>query len=204
MSERWIPLSKSSLDADPFVAFESWWRDAHDEVREPEAICIATADAHGQPRARMVLLRARDERGFCFFTNYESRKGEDLEENPRAAMLWYVEPLGRQVRIEGRVEKLSAEESDAYYEGRPLGHRLGAHASDQSRVIGSRAELEEKVAGIEARFENTEPPRPAHWGGYRLIAEQFEFWQHRSDRLHDRVFYLPDGSGGWRKERRQP
>ena len=201
---RWVPLDESHLDADPYVQFEVWWEEAQAVVREPEAICIATADASGQPRARMVLLRARDERGFCFFTNYHSRKGRDLAENPKASMLWYVEPLGRQVRIEGRVEVLDAVDSDAYFASRPRGHQLGAHASNQSDPIASRAELEEAVAREERLFEGREVPRPAHWGGYRLVPASFEFWQHREDRIHDRVLYTNDGADGWVRTRHQP
>jgi pyridoxamine 5'-phosphate oxidase len=203
-NERWVPLDPSSLPADPFAAFEAWFAEASESMREPEAICIATADATGQPRARMVLLRGRDERGFCFFTNYESRKGRDLAENPRAALLWYAEPLGRQVRIEGDVEQLSAEESDAYFAGRPRGHQLGAHVSSQSEPIEDRHALESKVDEVEGRFEGVEVPRPAHWGGYRLVPRHFEFWQHRTDRLHDRVVFAPGPDGGWTTVRLQP
>ena len=201
---RWIPLDEASLDADPFVQFERWWEEAVEVVREPEAICVATADASGQPRARMVLLRSRDERGFCFFTNYESRKGHDLEENPRASILWYVEPLGRQVRIEGAVEQVSESESDAYFASRPRGHQLGAHASRQSQPIGDRTALEEAVAQEERRFAGAAVPRPTHWGGYRLVPTLFEFWQHREDRIHDRVLYTPVDGGGWERRRHQP
>ena len=201
---RWIPLDEASLDADPFVQFERWWEEAVEVVREPEAICVATADATGQPRARMVLLRSRDERGFCFFTNYESRKGHDLEENPRASILWYVEPLGRQVRIEGAVEQVSESESDAYFASRPRGHQLGAHASRQSQPIGDRTALEEAVAQEERRFAGAAVPRPTHWGGYRLVPTLFEFWQHREDRIHDRVLYTPVDGGGWERRRHQP
>ena len=201
---RWIPLDEASLDADPFVQFERWWEEAVEVVREPEAICVATADANGQPRARMVLLRSRDERGFCFFTNYDSRKGHDLEENPRASILWYVEPLGRQVRIEGAVEQVSEAESDAYFASRPRGHQLGAHASRQSQPIGDRTALEEAVAQEERRFAGAAVPRPTHWGGYRLVPTLFEFWQHREDRIHDRVLYTPVDGGGWERRRHQP
>jgi len=201
---RWIPLDEASLDADPFVQFERWWEEAVEVVREPEAICVATADANGQPRARMVLLRSRDERGFCFFTNYDSRKGHDLEENPRASILWYVEPLGRQVRIEGAVEQVSESESDAYFASRPRGHQLGAHASRQSQPIGDRTALEEAVAEEERRFAGAAVPRPTHWGGYRLVPTLFEFWQHCEDRIHDRVLYTPVDGGGWERRRHQP
>jgi len=201
---RWIPLDENTLHPNPFTQFELWWAEAVDVVREPEAICVATADASGQPRARMVLLRGRDERGFCFYTNYESRKGEDLEENPRASLLWYVEPLGRQVRIEGNVEKVSIEESDAYFADRPRGHQLGAHASQQSRPIESRSALQDAVDVVGGSFEGKDVPRPNHWGGYRIVPTFFEFWQHREDRIHDRVFYTPQGNGTWNLKRHQP
>jgi pyridoxamine 5'-phosphate oxidase len=201
---RWIPLDERTLDPDPFVQFERWWEEAVAVVREPEAICLATADASGQPRARMVLLRGRDERGFCVYTNYLSRKGEDLAENPRASLLWYVEPLGRQVRIEGRVEQVAPDESDAYFAERPRGHQVGAHASQQSRPIVDRAALEAAVAAEEERFAGGDVPRPAHWGGYRVVPTCFEFWQHREDRIHDRVLYTPADGGGWERRRHQP
>ena len=201
---RWTPMDESTLDDDPLVQFERWWEEAVEVVREPEAICIATADASGQPRARMVLLRGRDERGFCFYTNYLSRKGLDLDENPKASLLWYVEPLGRQVRVEGSVEKVSASESDAYFEARPRGHQLGAHASHQGAPIDTRGQLQEAVDEVTQRFEGRSVPRPDHWGGYRLIPDHFEFWQHREDRLHDRVLYTPVDGGGWARQRHQP
>ena len=203
-NERWVPLAPESLPEDPFAAFELWYGEAEKVMREPEAICIATADAGGQPRARMVLLRVRDEHGFCFFTNYTSRKGHDLEENPKATILWYAEPLGRQVRIEGVVEQLSEADSDAYFDSRPRGHQLGAHVSEQSALIGSRDELEARIGEVERRFEGIEVTRPPHWGGYRLVPSYFEFWQHRTDRLHDRVIFEPTASGGWSKVRIQP
>ncbi len=200
----WIPLDVLALDADPFVQFERWWEEAVAVMREPEAICLATADGSGQPRARMVLLRGRDERGFSIYTNYSSRKGQDLAENPKAALLWYVEPLGRQVRIEGRVEKVSAQESDEYFAARPRGHQIGAHASFQSQVIADRALLEDAVTEATARFGGHDVPRPDHWGGYRLVPTSFEFWQHREDRLHDRGIYTPLVGGGWQVQRHQP
>jgi len=201
---RWIPLDEATLDPDPFVQFERWWEEAVAVVREPEAICLATADASGQPRARMVLLRGRDDRGFCIYTNYRSRKGEDLAENPRASLLWYVEPLGRQVRIEGSVEQVDPGESDAYFASRPRGHQVGAHASAQSQPIEDRAALEAAVAEAEERFAGAEVPRPAHWGGYRVVPSIIEFWQHREDRIHDRVLYARTEDGGWVRRRHQP
>jgi pyridoxamine 5'-phosphate oxidase len=152
----------------------------------------------------MVLLRSRDERGYCFFTNYDSAKGRDLAENPRAAIVWYVEPLGRQVRIEGAVEQLSPLESDDYFAGRARGHQIGAHASAQSQAIGARTDLEAAVERVAATFEGIDIPRPAHWGGYRVVPAHFEFWQHREDRLHDRIVYTREDDGPWRRERRQP
>ena len=151
----------------------------------------------------MVLLRTADEHGFVWFTNYNSHKGHDLLENPRAAILWYCEPLGRQVRIEGPVARVSDVESDEYFNSRPRGHQIGAHASNQSEPLASRQELEDRVRSLEAEFNGREIPRPPHWGGFRLIPEHFEFWQHRKDRLHDRVLYnLVDGS--WQLERYAP
>ena len=203
-NERWVPLAPESLPEDPLMAFELWYAEAGKVMREPEAICLATADAEGQPRARMVLLRVRDERGFCFFTNYTSRKGSDLAENPKASILWYAEPLGRQVRIEGVIEQLTETESDEYFASRPRGHQLGAHVSEQSALIGSRAELEARIGEIEERFEGVEVTRPPQWGGYRLVPSYFEFWQHRTDRLHDRVIFELTSGGGWSKVRLQP
>ena len=190
----------------PISKFAQWLdlAKARKDIAEPTAMTLATADKNGQPSARMVLLRARDHRGFCFFTNYESDKGRDLAENPQAAILWYVEPLGRQVRIEGPVERLAPAESAAYFASRPRGHQLGAHASRQSRSIEDRRSLEEEVVSVEARFEGLEVPRPANWGGYRLLPARFEFWQHREDRLHDRIIYTPVDGGSWQRERHQP
>lgn len=202
-SERWVPLLEGEVAVDPFEQFEVWYDEAEPEVREREAICVATVDAAGQPHARMVLLRGVDERGLTFFTNYLGNKGRELSERPRAAILWYCEPLGRQVRVEGPVEQVSPAESDAYFASRPRGHQVGAHASDQSRPIGSRPELEAKVAAAEERYATGAVPRPVHWGGFRLLPERWEFWQHRSDRLHDRIVYTRSG-GAWTRERLQP
>lgn len=203
MSERWIPFDVADADPNPFEQWRRWFTEGSAEVREPEAISVATASSEGRISSRMVLLRAFDERGFVWFTNYESHKGVDLAENPVAAILWYCEPLGRQVRIEGAVERVSAQESDEYFHSRPRGHQIGAHASNQSRPLTSRHELEARVRELEATFEGREIPRPAHWGGFRLVPNHFEFWQHRKDRLHDRVLYdVVDGA--WRAQRYAP
>jgi pyridoxamine-phosphate oxidase len=203
MNERWIPFDVVDADVDPFAQWRRWYEEGSREVREPEAIAVSTANLQGRISSRMVLLRTADEHGFVWFTNYNSHKGHDLTENPRAAILWYCEPLGRQVRIEGPVVRVSAEESDEYFNSRPRGHQIGAHASNQSEPLASRQELEERVRSLEAEFDGREIPRPAHWGGFRLTPEHFEFWQHRKDRLHDRVLY-DQVNGAWSLARYAP
>ena len=203
MSERWIPLDLADTDEDPLVQFRRWFDEARAEMREPEAITVVTATPDGRPSARMVLLRHVAGDGLGWFTNYHSRKGRELEANPRAALLWYCEPLGRQVRVEGAVRQMSAEASDAYFASRPRGHQLGAHASAQSEVLASRADFEERLAEVEARFAGVDVPRPPHWGGFLLVPEYYEFWQHRQDRLHDRIVYRLD-EALWRRERLSP
>jgi pyridoxamine 5'-phosphate oxidase len=198
-----VPLDVVDCDPNPFVQFASWFDEAKDVLREREAITLVTASRDAKPSARMVLLRHYDEVSFGWYTNYESRKGHELEENPFASLLWYCEPLGRQIRIEGRVERASDADSDAYFASRPRGHQIGALASHQSTTLASRADLERRVRELEASFQGQPIPRPDYWGGYRLFPSSFEFWQHRSDRLHDRVFYVPRGTG-WHLERRAP
>jgi pyridoxamine 5'-phosphate oxidase len=198
-------LDERDLDADPFAQFRVWL-DAALEARlaDADAMTLATADAEGRPSARIVLLKGADDRGLVYFTNYESRKGRDLAENPRAALLFFWGALERQVRVEGRVERTSAAESDAYFASRPFGSRIGAVASAQSAPLASRDELEGRVAELSARYEATgEVPRPVRWGGYRVVPDRFAFWQGRESRLHDRLVYLREGVA-WRVERLQP
>ena len=201
--------ARESLDIkdvarDPMAQFERWFEEALNAgFTEPNAMTLATADGDGRPSARIVLLKGFDARGFVFFTNYESRKGNELAENPQAALLFHWVELERQVRIEGQVEKVSAQESDNYYRTRPSGSRLGAWASPQSRVVARREDLEERWAGFAARYGD-DPPRPAHWGGYRLSPDLLEFWQGRVSRLHDRVRYRREGLGVWRIDRLAP
>jgi pyridoxamine 5'-phosphate oxidase len=193
------------MPADPLALFDTWLADAvAAEIHEPNAMTLATATADGHPSARMVMLRSFDARGFCFYTNYESRKGQELSENPRAALVFWWDSLGRQVRIEGKVTKLTAAESDAYFDSRPLGSRLSAIASAQSQVIPDRAALEERVKTLEIEYAYTAPPRPTNWGGYRVAPDTIEFWQSGPDRLHDRLRYSRQADGGWRLERLLP
>ena len=203
VSELWVPLELADCDANPFVQFRRWFDEAKGEMLERDAIALATSTRAGRPSTRMVLMRHVDDHSFGWFTNYDSRKGHELEGNPFASILWYCEPRGRQVRVEGAVEKMSPEESDAYFATRARGSQLGAHASAQSSVIASREELEARVAAFEVEFAGRDVPRPTNWGGYRLTPNRFEFWQHREDRLHDRVVYLASADG-WTRERQAP
>ena len=198
-------LDETAAAADPFEQFGRWWREAlAAEVAEPNAMTLATADERGRPSARIVLLKGFDERGFAFYTNYESRKGRELDANPRAALVLFWSELERQVRVEGDVARTTAEESDAYFASRPLGSRIGAIASRQSDVLASREPLEARVRELEARYADGDVPRPAHWGGYRLDPEAIEFWQGRSSRLHDRLRYRRSSDGLWVRERLSP
>ncbi|WP_217476750.1 pyridoxamine 5'-phosphate oxidase [Stutzerimonas stutzeri] len=199
-------LSEANAPDEPFALFRQWFDDAVKTEQlpvEPNAMTLATVDSDGRPHCRVLLLKALDERGFTFFTNYDSAKAEQLAARPFAAMTFFWPSLERQVRIEGRVEKVSAEESDAYYQVRPLGSRLGAWASPQSRVIRDRAELERLLAETEQRFLDQAPHCPPHWGGYRLLPERMEFWQGRPSRLHDRLNYSLVAST-WQRERLAP
>jgi pyridoxamine 5'-phosphate oxidase len=197
-------LAESDVAADPIEQFRRWFDAALDAgLHEPNAMTVATATRDGSPSARVVLLKGFDSRGFVFYTNYEGRKGRELEENPRAALLFYWGELERQVRIEGTVSRVSEEESDAYYASRPRGSRLGAWASEQSRTVEGRGVLEDRLGDLEAEYEGREVPRPPFWGGYRVWPEVVEFWQGRENRVHDRIVYRRQG-GGWEIERLQP
>jgi pyridoxamine 5'-phosphate oxidase len=208
IADRRREYSRESLDVDsvarsPFDQFARWFDEAlKSELREPTAMAVATVGADGRPSARMVLLKGFDARGFVFYTNYESRKGRELGGNPHASLLLYWAELERQVRIEGEIEKVAAEESDEYYRTRPLGARIGAWASPQSEVIGKGA-LMARVAEMGLRH-GINPSRPAHWGGYRVVPREFEFWQGRPSRLHDRIRYRKSTPDDWTIERLAP
>jgi pyridoxamine 5'-phosphate oxidase len=198
-------LDEADVSHDPFVEFARWFAEAREaELPDPTAMTLATATADGAPSARIVLLKAFDERGFVFFTDYRSRKGAELEANPRAALVFYWGELDRQVRITGAVDRTSQEDSERYFSSRPLGSRLGAWASHQSRVIPGRAALEADLREVEARFGDGDVPLPEHWGGYRVTPEAIEFWQGRESRLHDRIRYVREAGGRWKVERLSP
>jgi pyridoxamine 5'-phosphate oxidase len=198
------PLDERDLDPDPLVVYRRWFGEAAGAgASEPEAAALATATPDGRPSVRMVLVKGADERGFRFYTNYASRKGGELAANPRAALLFHWPALGRQVRVEGAVERLSREESEAYARSRSPASRLSALASPQSRPVESREWLERRVAELAREHQGGDIPLHEDWGGYRLMPEAWEFWQHRPNRLHDRFHYTP-AADGWRIERLGP
>jgi pyridoxamine 5'-phosphate oxidase len=198
------PLHAGDLDPDPFVQFRQWYADAEEHGQlQPDAMVVATSTIDGHPSARMVLLRGVDDRGFWFFTNFESRKGIELAANPHVAIALHWPEVLRQVRATGRAERLTDADSDAYWYARPRASRVSAWASAQSRPIASRELLEAQARDVEARFGDTEVPRPEGWGGYRVVPDEIEFWQHRDDRLHDRFEYRRSGDG-WQVVRLQP
>ncbi len=197
------PLWEHQAAPDPLVQFQRWFDDAGLVVPDREAMAVASVDGRGRPSIRMVLLRDYGERGFVFHTNYDSRKGNELTANPEAALLFHWAPLGRQVRIEGTAERIDGAESDAYFATRPRGAQIAAWASDQSRAIDSRDRLDAKVHERDVAYAGQEVPRPAWWGGIRVVPRSFEFWQNRDDRLHDRLCYTRRGDR-WQVERLQP
>ncbi len=198
------PLHRRDLDPDPLRQFHVWYEAAQTAgAARPEAVALATATPDGQPSVRYVLLKSADEDGFLFYTGYQSRKGLELQANPRAALCFYWHELGRQVRVDGPVARVPLEASDAYFESRPYGAQLSASASRQSEVVGSREELEQAVEALKARYGEGVVPRPEIWGGFAVLPEVYEFWQHREDRLHDRFRYRREHDG-WTIERLSP
>jgi pyridoxamine 5'-phosphate oxidase len=197
-------LSEEDVDSDPIKQFSKWFDEAISaKIPEPNAMSVATATPNGRPSSRILLIKEFNERGFVWYTNYASRKGQELLANPYAALLFHWVELERQVRIEGRVERTPAAESDTYFHSRPLLSRLGAHASSQSHPITDRHALEVQFAQVQEKLGDN-PPRPEHWGGYRLVPDSIEFWQGRSSRLHDRILYSRLKDGSWLRQRLQP
>jgi len=197
-------LRRADLASDPLEQFRRWFAEAADALDVPEAMALATATPDGAPSVRMVLLKGFDGRGLVFYSHYTSRKGRELAANPQAALLFHWSPLGRQVRVEGEVEQISADESDSYFATRPRGAQLGALASRQSEPLGSRAELDDLLAGVESDLGECPVPRPETWGGFLLVPKAWEFWQHRDSRLHDRFRYEREPSGAWQVKRLFP
>ena len=198
------PLSEDRVESDPVAQFAQWYERAQATVKPlPDAVALATATPAGHPSLRMVLLKGFDAHGFVFYTNYRSRKGRELARNPRASLLFYWSEIERQVRIDGRVEKLMTRESEEYFATRPRGSQLSAWASAQSALVAGRGPLEHRFAAFARKYPDA-VPRPPHWGGYRLVPEAFEFWQGREDRLHDRILYRRVRGGRWRIARLAP
>jgi len=198
-------LQETEVNPNPFNQFQTWFEQALlAQLPEPNAMTLATATPDGKPSARMVLLKNFDQRGFVFYTNYQSYKAQDLTINPQAALVFWWAELERQVRIQGKVEQVSAQESDEYYYSRPLNSRLGAWASNQSQVVESREILELRLQELKTKYDNQEVPRPPHWGGFRIIPTTIEFWQGQPSRLHDRLNYRRRDDGTWFIERLSP
>ncbi len=198
-------LSEADVAADPFLQFDKWWDDAvKSEIVEVNAMTLATADNEGKPDARIVLLKGYDKSGFVFFTNYNSQKGQELENNPNACLVFFWKELERQVRITGVTEKITTEESIAYFNSRPDGSKIGAWASPQSLAVAGKAWLKETFDFYRERFKHGEIPKPPHWGGYRVKPFKTEFWQGRPNRMHDRIQYTLQEEGGWKIERLAP
>jgi len=196
-------MDERDLGDDPIARLQAWLEDAHAAVPQPDAMTLATADANGRPSARIVLLRGVDERGLVFFTNRASRKGDELRENPRAAIVLHWWELGRQIRAEGDIVQVADAESAAYWHTRPRASQLAGWASPQSQPLAERSDLDARVAEAERRFHESEVPLPAFWGGYRLVPNTIEFWSHRDDRLHDRIRFSRSDAG-WRRDRLAP
>jgi pyridoxamine 5'-phosphate oxidase len=198
-------LDESTVDRDPIRQFQAWFDEATAAgIDEPNAATVATATPEGRPSARVILVRGFDDRGFVFYTNYQGRKGREIEANPFASLLFFWQPLERQVRIEGPVVRVTEAESDDYFRGRPTGSKLGAWVSNQSEVVAGRAVLESDLEAVKARFTGDEIPRPPHWGGFRVVPEVIEFWQGRRSRLHDRLVFRKATDAGWTIERLAP
>jgi len=198
-------LSRNDIANNPFAQFDKWWADAiASEIDEVNAMTLATVGNNGRPSARIVLLKGYDDNGFVFFTNYNSHKGLQIEQNPFVGLCFFWKELERQVRIEGIIEKVSAETSDEYFNSRPVGSRIGAWASPQSKVISSRDEIETNVKKLEEKYTNSNIERPPHWGGYIVKPVLVEFWQGRPSRLHDRIQYTKAEDGAWNIERLAP
>lgn len=199
------PLTIHDVDADPFRQFDRWFQEAIDsDIRDVNAMTLATVNREWAPRARIVLLRDIDERGLVFFTNYQSEKGTDLAHQPAACLNFFWVELDRQVRVTGRAEKVEESVSDAYFKARPRDSQIGAWASEQSKELEGREALDEKYREMAERFAESDIPRPPHWGGYRIVPDGFEFWQGRESRLHDRILYRVDRESGWEKVRLAP
>jgi len=198
-------LDENSIESNPILQFQKWIQNAIESgLPEPNAMTLSTVNTHSRPSSRIVLLRAFDDKGFVFYTNFNSRKGSDIEVNPWGAINFFWSELHRQIRIEGKISKVTNEESDRYFDSRPRESRIGAWVSDQSGILTSRAHLDERYQEFVARFNDIEVTRPPHWGGFRLEPTQFEFWQGRPSRLHDRIVYHVDHSGNWLIKRLYP